>query len=135
MFRFLGQALGPPLPGPSGKRILLKQSSDHGRVEVGANSYDPCILEIDDPAIAIVEAHAVPGRRQRMKLDHRLIVHDEQMLHMELCALRKYLSQLGEGARDEVLLAVIVTGEGVGPHDNPVNVVSYLFEKGSAVAV
>jgi|GEM_PF-7085195 len=38
-------------------------------------------------------------------------------------------------ASDEVLLAAVVTGEGVRPHYGPVDIVSYLFEEGSAVAV
>jgi hypothetical protein len=33
-----------------------------------------------------------------MKLDDRVIILDEQMLHLELRALRKNLTQLGEGA-------------------------------------
>jgi hypothetical protein len=70
-----------------------------------------------------------------MKLDHRLIILDEQVLHVKLRALRKNLTQLGEGVSDEVLLAAVVSGEGVGPHHGPIDVVSYLFEEGSAVAV
>src|SRR5271168_2827258 len=53
----------------SSDRVLLEQSGDHGRVEVGANTYDQAVLEIDDPAVAIVETQAVLGRRQGMKLD------------------------------------------------------------------
>src|ERR1700693_3800791 len=80
----------------SRNRILLEQAGDHGRVEVGANTDDQGVLEIHDPAVAVVEAHAVPGRRERMKLDHGLIVLDEQMLHNELRALRKNLTQFRE---------------------------------------
>src|SRR6201988_284715 len=98
-------------PCPSCNRILIEQSGDHRRVEVSANTYDHCLLEIDDPAVAVVEAHAVLGRRERMKFDHRLIVFHEQMLHLELRPLRKNLTQLGEGASDEVLLAAVVTSE------------------------
>src|SRR5258708_1097433 len=36
------------------------------------------------------------ARRQRMKVDYPLIVLDNQILHVELGALRKHLSQLGE---------------------------------------
>src|ERR1700734_3440326 len=70
-----------------------------------------------------------------MELDHCLIVLDEQMLHLKLCALWKNLTQLREGAGDEILLAAVVTGEGVRPHYGPVDVVRYVFEEGSAVAV
>ncbi len=57
------------------------------------------------------------------------------MLHIELCALRKNLSQLSEGAGDKVLLAVVVSGEGVDPDYNPIDVVGYVFEESGAVAV
>jgi hypothetical protein len=73
-------------------RILVEQSGDHSRVEVGANTDDDSVLEMHDPTIAVVEPHAVPGRREGMKLDHRLIILDEQMLHMELRALRMNLT-------------------------------------------
>src|ERR1700735_3970979 len=52
-------------------RILIEQAGHHGRVEVGTNTYDQSILEIDNPAVAIVEAHAVLGRCERMKFNHR----------------------------------------------------------------
>ena len=44
-------------------RILLKQSGDHRRVEVGTNSHDQSVSEIDYPAVVVVEAHAVLGCR------------------------------------------------------------------------
>jgi hypothetical protein len=45
-----------------------------------------------------------------MKFDHRLIVLDDQILYLELRALRQDLTQLGEGAFYEGLLATIVAG-------------------------
>jgi hypothetical protein len=60
-------------------RILVEQSGDHSRVEVGANTDDHSVLEMHNPTIAVVEAHAVLGRREGMKLDHRLIILDEPM--------------------------------------------------------
>jgi hypothetical protein len=45
------------------------------------------------------------------------------------------LAQLGESALSESLLATIVTGERVGAHHSPVDVVRYPFEERSAVAV
>ena len=46
------------------ERILLKQSGDHGRVEVGAYAYNHTVSEIDDPAVPVIEPHTVLGRRQ-----------------------------------------------------------------------
>src|SRR5580700_5809038 len=57
------------------------------------------------------------------------------MFHLELRASRKYLTQLGEGAGDEGLLAAVMPCERVGAHHGPVDVVSYVFEEGSAVAL
>src|SRR6266851_2696130 len=70
-----------------------------------------------------------------MKLDYRLIVLDGQILHVELGALRKHLSQFGEGAFDEGFLAGVLTGERVGAHHFPVNVVGNLLKEGRAVTV
>src|ERR1700756_4905492 len=90
---------------------------------------------MNDPTKAVVEAHAVLGRREGVQLDHRLIVLDQQMLHLELRALRKNLTQLGEGAGDEGLLATVTPCERVGAHHGPVHVVTYVFKEGSAVAL
>src|ERR1700677_605509 len=70
-----------------------------------------------------------------MKFDYRLVVLYDQILHMELRAVWENLAQLGEGALPESLLATVATGEGVGAHHCPVDVVSYPFEERSAVAV
>src|ERR1700756_4389942 len=90
---------------------------------------------MNDPTKAVVEAHAVLGRREGVQLDHRLIVLDQQMFHLELRTLRKYLTQLGEGAGDEGLLAAVMPCERVGAHHGPVDVLSYVFKEGSAVAL
>jgi hypothetical protein len=45
------------------QRILIEQSSDHRRVEVGAYAYDHPLLEVHDPAVTVVESHTVLGRR------------------------------------------------------------------------
>jgi hypothetical protein len=44
-----------------------------------------------------------------MELDHRLIVFDDQVFHLELRSLWKDLSELVECARNECLLAAVVT--------------------------
>jgi hypothetical protein len=116
-------------------RILLEQSGNHRRVEVGTNPYDQPLLEIDYPAITVIEAHAVLGRCKRTKLDYRLVVFDNQMLHVELCSLGKHSTQFRECAGDEVLLAVVMTCERMRAHDGPIDVFSYNFEKSSSVAL
>src|SRR5580692_6454464 len=70
-----------------------------------------------------------------MKLDRRLIITDDQILHVELGALRKNLPQFGECSCYEGLLAKVVTGKRVCPLYNPVHIVGYMLEEGSAVAV
>jgi hypothetical protein len=60
--------------------ILLEQSGDHGRVEVGTNTYDHSVLEIYCPAAGIVEAHAIFGRCLRMQLDHCLTALNDYMI-------------------------------------------------------
>ena len=46
------------------ERILLKQSGDHSRVDVGTYAYNHTVSEIDDPAVSVSEPHTVRGRRQ-----------------------------------------------------------------------
>jgi hypothetical protein len=70
-----------------------------------------------------------------MKLDDRLIVLDDQIFHVELRALRKDLGEFVKRARNERLLATVVSRERVGAHHDPVDIVSDVFEEGSAVAV
>ena len=69
-----------------------------------------------------------------MEFDHHRIILDEQMLHVELCSLRKNLVQFGEGAFSEGLLAEIVTSQRVSAHDGPVDVVGHMLKEGGAVA-
>jgi len=47
-----------------------------------------------------------------------------------LSSLWKYLAQFGKGTGDKVRLAAIMTGERVGAHHDPIDVVSNMFEKG-----
>jgi hypothetical protein len=50
-----------------------------------------------------------------MKLDYRLVVLYDPILHVELRAMWENLAQLGESALPESLLAAIVTGGGECP--------------------
>jgi hypothetical protein len=50
-----------------------------------------------------------------VKFNYRLVVLYDQILHMELRAVWENLSQLGEGALRESLLATVVIGEGWVP--------------------
>jgi uncharacterized protein (DUF2267 family) len=69
-----------------------------------------------------------------MKLDDRLIVLDDQVFHVELRALWKDPSEFVERARNERLLARVVTRERVSAHHDPVDIVSNVFEEVGAVA-
>ena len=46
------------------QRILQEQPCHHRRVQVGTHLHDDAVAEADDPAVAIVKAHAVVGGRQ-----------------------------------------------------------------------
>ena len=70
------------------KRIFREQLGNHGRVEVGADTRNCPLLEINYPAVTIVEAHAVLCGCQGMQLNHCLVTLDDQIFHMQLRALR-----------------------------------------------
>jgi hypothetical protein len=70
-----------------------------------------------------------------MKFDYRLVTLYDQILHVELRALRENLAQLGERTFDKGFLAWVMAGQGMGSHHCPVHVVSHPFEERSAVAV
>ena len=71
-------------PRASEHRILLEQPGDHCGVEIGAGVYDHVVAEIDDPAITVVEPHAVLGSSARVEFDYGLIVLDDEILDAEL---------------------------------------------------
>jgi hypothetical protein len=70
-----------------------------------------------------------------MKLDHCLIVFDDQMLRAKLRPVWKNLTQLRESTCNEGPLAQVVAGERMRPHHCPVDIVGHMIEKGSSVAV
>jgi hypothetical protein len=70
-----------------------------------------------------------------MKFDYRLVTLYDQILHVELRALRENLAQLGERALDKSFLTWVMAGQRMGSHHCPVDVVSHPFEERSAVAV
>jgi hypothetical protein len=70
-----------------------------------------------------------------MKLDYRLIILDDHMLRMELGALRKHLSQLGESAFDKGLLANVMTSQGVGAHHDPIDIIRDILEKRLSISI
>jgi hypothetical protein len=59
---------------------LLQQPGDQYGVEIGTDAYDHVVAEVDDPAITVVESHAVPGGSARVELHYGLIVLDHEML-------------------------------------------------------
>jgi len=72
--------------------------------------------EIHRPAVALVEAHAILGRRQRMKFDYGLVTLYDQILRVQLRALRENLTQLGERTVDKGFLAWVMAGQGMRSH-------------------
>jgi hypothetical protein len=57
--------------------------------EIGRDAYDHVVAEVDDPAITVVESHAVPGGSARVELHYGLIVLDHEMPTVRLRALWK----------------------------------------------
>src|SRR3954468_16736081 len=83
-------------------RIFFKQPRHHRRIEIGADANDGVVLEIAHPAIMIIEAEAVLCGRLRMQFDDRDIVVHDQIVDMQLRAMRQHLAELGEGAGNEI---------------------------------
>ena len=95
-------------PRASGDRMLLEHPGDHCGVELGADTYDHVVADRDDPAITVVEPHAVLGGSAQVECDYGLLVLDDERLDAELRAFWKHLAQLGERARQERRLASVV---------------------------
>jgi hypothetical protein len=89
----------------------------------------------NDPTIAIVEPHTVFSGRQGMKLNHGLIIFDDDMLHMKLSSLCQYPVQFAEGAGNNVGLAVVIPRKKVSAHHGLIDVIGHMSNKGHAVAV
>jgi hypothetical protein len=81
-------------------RVFFEQFGDHGRVEISPNAHDPSTFENNNPAIVIVELHAIPGNRQRSQFDRSLVTIDNQVFQMKLRAQSQHMAQFGERARD-----------------------------------
>ena len=110
-------------------RILGEQARHEGGIEICSNLHYRVIRKAADPAIAVVESETILRGRQGMKFYDRLIVLHEQMLDDELSSARQNLGQLREGPRHEIRFRLIVTGERMGPFDNPVDLIVYMLEK------
>jgi len=107
-------------PRASGDRILLELPGDHCGVEIGADAYDHVVADIDDPALTVVEPHAVLGGSARVEFDYGLIVLDDEMLDSELRAFWKHLAEPAERARQGRRLASVMACERVSAHHGPV---------------
>jgi hypothetical protein len=68
-----------------------------------------------------------------MQFNHGLVIIDNKVLDMQLRAFRKHFVELGESARNEVRLRVIVTGQWVGTLHDPINVIGDVGKKFRAV--
>ena len=112
-----------------------KSRATMARIQVGPDAVDDLAVEVDDPAVSVVEPHAVLGRRQGMKLHHGLIVLDDQMLRHELGPIREHLAELGELAGDEVGLGFVGASKRMGAHHRTVGVIGEVLEEARAVAV
>lgn len=116
-------------------RIFRKEPGHHRGVQIGADPVDDLAVEMNEPAIAIVETKSVPGGGKRMQFDDGPVVLDQDMLHHELRALRQHFVQPGERAGDEVGLGMIMAGQRVRAFDRPVDVVVDVVEECSTVTV
>ena len=115
-------------------RVFLKQTRDHRRIEIGPRLVDRVAIEVDDPAVSVVEPEPVLGRRQRMKLHDSLIILYEDMLDDELGPMGQNLVELFEGPRYKIGFRTVVTSERMCTFDRPINVVVYMFEETRTVA-
>src|SRR5262245_54948005 len=73
-------------------RVFFEETRDHRRIEIGPHAVDGVAVEVDDPAVPVVEPQSVLRRRQGPKLHDSLIVLHEQMLDDELSAVGQNLS-------------------------------------------
>src|SRR5271155_5800420 len=116
-------------------RIFLEETRDHRRIEIGPYLVDCVSIEVDDPAILVVEPQSVLRRGQGVKFHDSLIILHDEMLDDELSPMGQNLSELRKGPRQELRFRLIVTGERMRAFDDPVDLVVYMLEKVGAVAL
>src|SRR6478752_7036030 len=62
---------------PRAQRVAPEKFADQPAVQIGAHFHDRLTLKAAEPAIVVVEAHAVAGRRHRAQLDDRPVAVEE----------------------------------------------------------
>jgi hypothetical protein len=113
--------------------ILIEETRDHCRVEIGPNLIDDLSGKMDNPAVARVEPGAVLRDSQRAELDDGFVVSQHDMLHDELRTYRH--DPVGKAAGKKVTLGAIVSNEGMGSFDDPIDIVGDMVEELASMAV
>jgi hypothetical protein len=113
--------------------ILIEETRDHCRVEIGPNLIDGLSGKMDNPAVARVEPAAVLCGRQRAELDDGFVVFHSYMFHDERRARRH--DPIGKAAGEKVALGAIVSHKGMGSFDDPIVFVGVMVEELAAMAV
>jgi hypothetical protein len=120
---------------PKLDRVLFEETRNHRRIEIRPHLVDGIAIEVDDPAVPVVEPQSVLRRRQGMKFHDSLIFLHEQMLDDELGSVWQNLVELRESPGQEIRFRSIVTGERMCAFDDPVDLIVYMLEKARAVAL
>src|SRR5277367_4342236 len=116
-------------------RVFFEETCDHRRIEIGPDTVDGVSIEVEDPAVSVVEPHSVLRRGQGVKFHDSLVVLHEQMLDDELSPIGQNLAELREGPGQEIRFRLVVTGQRMRAFDDPVDLVVYMLEKARAIAV
>src|SRR5271167_4933285 len=116
-------------------RIFLEETRDHRRIEIGPYLVYCVSIEVDDPAISVVEPQSVLRRGQGVKFHDSLIILHQQMLDDELNSVGQNLGEFREGPGQEIRFRPVVTGERMCPFDDPVDLVVDVLEKAGTIAL
>jgi hypothetical protein len=113
--------------------ILVKKARDHCRVQIGSNLIDDLSREMDNPAVASVEPNAVLCGRQRAELDDGFVVSHHYMFHDELRTQRH--DPIRKAAGKKVTLGAVVSSEGMGSFNHPIDIIGDMVEELASIAV
>jgi hypothetical protein len=112
---------------------LVKKARDHCRVEIGPNLIDDLSGKMDNPAVARVEPGAVLRDSQRAELDDSFVISHHDMLHDELRTHRH--DPICKAVGKKVTLGAVVSNEGMGSFDDPIDIVGDMVEELVSMAV
>src|ERR1700735_5520883 len=116
-------------------RVFFEETRDHRRVEIGPHSVDGVTIEVDNPAVSVVEPQSVLRRGEGVKFHDSLVILHEQMLDDELSPVGQNLAELREGPGQEIRFRLVVTGQRMRAFDDPVDLVVYMLEEARAIAL